>query len=370
MNGIRIRFATKPATYREARTGSLPRSRGEREASPRHRRSHRRSTQLAITSTSLEHRHRIEEAHPDHSGRAGCRPRRASRNRDRARCVRGKQGMRCRWEHRRRRDRTDSASPPRLSRQPPRSSGRPERAASTAVTRAATEAGSPLALRAASGSRLFAIPASARRGRRPACRDQAARTCRPEAATTWAMPAPIWLGADDEDVLEPTGALPYPSRMRIRRARRRMPRRSRADLRTNMAGRISKRVSRPRARRHGNRLVALGAASQAVARRPNDVRGRRRRAASGFLARLAPTATCQAAAVSTRSTSTPIAGRQESGRRSRARGEERLAKTYDEVSLWTLEDNERAHRFYERAAGGWVPAGDQQSNTWATRRRR
>ena len=47
-------------------------------------------------------------------------------------------------------------------------------------------------------------------------------------------------------------------------------------------------------------------------------------------------------------------------RRSRAHrpGEERLAEQYAEATLWVLEDNPRARRFYECA--GWLPDGGRQ----------
>lgn len=41
------------------------------------------------------------------------------------------------------------------------------------------------------------------------------------------------------------------------------------------------------------------------------------------------------------------------------RGEARLAERYDEATLWVLEDNPRARRFYERA--GWAPDGAKKS---------
>jgi ribosomal protein S18 acetylase RimI-like enzyme len=44
------------------------------------------------------------------------------------------------------------------------------------------------------------------------------------------------------------------------------------------------------------------------------------------------------------------------GRALLARGEERLAEEYDEASLWVLEDNPRARRFYE--AAGWRVDGE------------
>jgi GNAT superfamily N-acetyltransferase len=40
------------------------------------------------------------------------------------------------------------------------------------------------------------------------------------------------------------------------------------------------------------------------------------------------------------------------------RAEERLADDYDEATLWVLDDNPRARRFYERA--GWTPDGTQK----------
>jgi GNAT superfamily N-acetyltransferase len=43
------------------------------------------------------------------------------------------------------------------------------------------------------------------------------------------------------------------------------------------------------------------------------------------------------------------------GRALIARAEERLAEEYDEATLWVLDDNPRARRFYERA--GWAPDG-------------
>jgi ribosomal protein S18 acetylase RimI-like enzyme len=41
------------------------------------------------------------------------------------------------------------------------------------------------------------------------------------------------------------------------------------------------------------------------------------------------------------------------------RAEERLAADYDEATLWVLEDNPRARRFYERA--GWIADGARKA---------
>ncbi|HWB21899.1 MAG TPA: GNAT family N-acetyltransferase [Gaiellaceae bacterium] len=43
------------------------------------------------------------------------------------------------------------------------------------------------------------------------------------------------------------------------------------------------------------------------------------------------------------------------GRALIARAEERLAEEYDEATLWVLDENPRARRFYE--AAGWAPDG-------------
>ena len=47
------------------------------------------------------------------------------------------------------------------------------------------------------------------------------------------------------------------------------------------------------------------------------------------------------------------------GRALLERAEERLADDYDEATLWVLEDNPRARRFYE--AAGWRPDGTQKA---------
>ena len=47
------------------------------------------------------------------------------------------------------------------------------------------------------------------------------------------------------------------------------------------------------------------------------------------------------------------------GRALLERAEERLAEDYDEATLWVLEDNPRARRFYE--AAGWRPDGAQKA---------
>ncbi len=41
------------------------------------------------------------------------------------------------------------------------------------------------------------------------------------------------------------------------------------------------------------------------------------------------------------------------------RSEEHLRSSYDEATLWVLEDNPRARAFYER--GGWAPDGERKS---------
>jgi len=47
------------------------------------------------------------------------------------------------------------------------------------------------------------------------------------------------------------------------------------------------------------------------------------------------------------------------GRALLERAEERLAEDYDEATLWVLEDNPRARRFYE--AAGWRPDGARKA---------
>jgi len=50
------------------------------------------------------------------------------------------------------------------------------------------------------------------------------------------------------------------------------------------------------------------------------------------------------------------------GRALLERAQTQLARDYDEATLWVLEDNPRARRFYERA--GWAPDGARKEDVW------
>ncbi len=60
-----------------------------------------------------------------------------------------------------------------------------------------------------------------------------------------------------------------------------------------------------------------------------------------------------------RSTSIPDAWSTGVGKALLRRAEEQLRPDYDEATLWVLEDNPRARRFYE--AAGWAPDGAQKT---------
>ena len=64
----------------------------------------------------------------------------------------------------------------------------------------------------------------------------------------------------------------------------------------------------------------------------------------------------------TRSTSIPTSGREGAGRALIERAEERLAEDYEEATLWVLEDNPRARRFYELS--GWWTDGAEKIEQW------
>ena len=179
MNGMRMRFETKPGKSR-ASAGSLPRSR----ASCDDRRG-RLVGRLhgADHLDELQHRHRVEEVHADHV-LGPLRHRGERRDRDRRRVRREDRVVR-------------AARRPRGGRRPPSSRASSTTASinrsastrsSTGVTRASTSsAGAPPF--SASRSRLLRIAARPRSiaPGNGSCSD----TRRPDAATTCAIPPPI-----------------------------------------------------------------------------------------------------------------------------------------------------------------------------------
>ena len=219
MNGIRIRFETKPGKSFASR-GRLPEL--ARELDDRRRglvRRRRRADHL----DQRHHGHGVEEVHADHPvGPAGHR--RERRDRDRRRVRRED---RLRGQHLRR---PAGRSPPSQPhpRRPPRSSDRPERDRPPARrARAPRPArGPPFS---ASFSRLFRIAASPRSTAPGAA--SYSDTCRPDAATTCAMPPPIWPAPTTRTCSKLAEARPRAAarrpgrrRSRSRRARARRPR--------------------------------------------------------------------------------------------------------------------------------------------------
>ena len=92
-------------------------------------------------------------------------------------------------------------------------------------------------------------------------------------------------------------------------------------------------------------------------------RRRRRWSASPRSARAATSA---GSASCTRSTSTPTLVDRRRPRADRASARSSCAAQYAEATLWVLEDNPRARRFYERA--GWHPDGARKAEErWGVR---
>ena len=153
-------------------------------------------------------------------------------------------------------------------------------------------------------------------------------TRRPEAATTCAMPAPIWPGPDDEDMLElhGDGTLPFTS-WRSGPQRRADADGDRRRAGADLAGRVPARL--PGARARPRRLHPAGALARRASPGPRPA-GRRssrsRTASSRGSRRSARAATSTGSASSTRSTSSPQHWSTGTGRALIERCEEQLAR--------------------------------------------
>ena len=145
--------------------------------------------------------------------------------------------------------------------------------------------------------------------------------------------------------------------MIVRPARRRRARRS-SDPGARLAGRLPAPVPAPRSSTRSSSTVALDAADRAAAARLGDLRRRGAGRTLGFVS-VGPSRDEHGVGELYAIYVDPDEWSRGAGRALIVRAEERLAEEYAEATLWVLEDNPRARRFYESA--GWHPDGGRQT---------